>query len=59
MKRKLIKKKNPPILGTLYFCNFLLEGLSNVLKNKEMKLDYDILNTKNKLRQFNVDKKLI
>ena len=29
------------------------------LKNKQIKLDYDILNTKNKLRQFSLNKKLI
>lgn len=29
------------------------------LKNKEIKLDYDILNTKHKLRQFNVIKKIL
>jgi formyltetrahydrofolate synthetase len=31
----------------------------NGLKNKEIKLDYNILDTKNKLRQFYDDKKLI
>jgi hypothetical protein len=31
----------------------------NGLKNKEIKLDYNILDTKNKLRQFYDNKKLI
>jgi hypothetical protein len=29
------------------------------LKNKQIKLDYDILNTKHKLRQFNLHKKIL
>jgi hypothetical protein len=29
------------------------------LKNKQIKLDYDILNTKHKLRQYKVNSKLI
>jgi hypothetical protein len=40
MKKKLIIKKTPPILATLYLCIFLLEGLSNMSKNKEIFLKF-------------------
>jgi hypothetical protein len=64
-----------PIMNQLILENTYLKKLSNNfnipldtyesvyysggLKNKEIKLDYDILNTKNKLRQFKVNKQLI
>jgi hypothetical protein len=64
-----------PIMNQLTLENTYLKKLSNNfnipldtyesiyysggLKNKEIKLDYDILNTKNKLRQFKVNKQLI
>lgn len=51
--KKLSEKFNIPL--DTYESIYYGDGL----KNKEIKLDYDILNTKNKLRQFNVDKKLI
>jgi hypothetical protein len=50
--RKLSEKFNIPL--DTYESIYYGDGL----KNKEIKLDYDVLNTKNKLRQFNVDKKL-
>ena len=51
--KKLSEKFNIPL--DTYESIYYGDGL----KNKEIKLDYDILNTKNKLRQFNVDNKLI
>lgn len=51
--KKLSEKFNIPL--DTYESIYYGDGL----KNKEIKLDYDVLNTKNKLRQFNVDKKLI
>ncbi len=64
-----------PIMNQLILENTYLKKLSNNfnipldtyesiyygdgLENKEIKLDYNILNTKNKLRQFSLNKKLI
>ena len=51
--KKLSEKFNIPL--DTYESIYYGDGL----KNKEIKLDNDILNTKNKLRQFNLNKKLI
>ncbi len=64
-----------PIMNQLILENTYLKKISNNfnipfdtyesiyygdgLKNKQIKLDYDILNTKHKLRQFNVHKKIL
>ena len=51
--QKLSKKFNLPLdtYEEIYY--------GDGLKDKEIKLDYNIIDNKNKLRQFNIDKKLI